>query len=189
MTTTKLIALPSKPNRLLLGLLRRLYIDESFQHLSNSIAMALNNSLAVNNPEFSQVVLKMINAIILDNIYRYVHENESLHFATALGYGQFALNCRVRVKYMTHLFSMWGILSEDQRDEVETHITHVLMAWFIEAHRQYQSEMDATFMEIYESMTLYTPHRFVKTYQFEIGPDLSPLFIYTDCIHEIASFH
>ena len=67
-STTKLLALPSSTNRKLINVLSPYFISEDFQHMTNEVAIALNNPDAQYSVEFAQSLFKTINAIVLDNL-------------------------------------------------------------------------------------------------------------------------
>lgn len=188
-STTKLLALPSSANRKLVNLLSPYYISEDFQDMSNAVAFALNNPDAQNSVEFAQSLFKTINVIVLDNLFWYLHEQEHYHMATVLGYQNFVTQCRVRIKYLTPLTSFWGKVPDIYTDEAEARITQILLSWLSTVYQQCHGQFNEVLLNLYENMRMYTPYRLVRTYQFEIGGDLSPLMIYMDCIHETASVY
>ena len=188
-STTKLLALPSSANRKLVNLLSPYYISEDFQHMSDAVAFSLNNPNAQNSVELAQALFKTINAVVLDNLFWYLHEQEHYHMATVLGHRNFVTHCRVRIKYLTPLTSVWGNVPDIYSDEAEARITHTLLSWLSNVYQQCHDQFNEALLNLYESMRIYTPYRLVRTYQFEIGGDLSPLMIYTDCIHETASVY
>jgi hypothetical protein len=181
--------LPSKPNRALLNVLVKGYITEEFQYLSNAIANTLGNPLARDNPSFSQAVLKTLNNILLDNVMSYITSSEKYHFATVVGYNQFICNCQVRVKYLDEFFDRWSAIRED-KEETERAIVHSMLYWLHGYYQSHAQDLNACLLQLHEAMMIYTPHRHVRTYRFEIDPELRPLLIYTDTtptFHETAT--
>ena len=176
---TKVLMLPSKPNRALLKALAQGYITEEFQSLSNTVARALGNPLACDNPAFNQAVLKTLNNILLDNVMGYITSQETYHFATVVGYNQFISNCRVRIKYLDEFFDSWSAIRED-KEEAESCIVYALLNWLQGYYLSHAHDLNACLLELHEAMRLYTPYRYVRTYRFEIDFDLHPLLIYTD---------
>lgn len=184
MPVIKVLTLPSKPNRALINVLALGFITEEFQHLSNSIARSLGNNLARDNEAFNQVVLKTINAVLLDNVMSYITSTEKYHFATVIGYNQFIANCQVRVKYLDEFFDKWSAIRED-KEETEGWITYAMLSWLGTHYQSYPNDFNTCFLELYEAMMIYTPHRYVRTYRFETDPDLRPLLIYSDCLDKV----
>ena len=187
--TTKVMLLPSKPNRELVKVIQLGYISEEFGVLANSIATWIANPLARNNEAFNQTVFKTLNTILLDNVMSYAMQCERFHFATVLGYNQFMTNCIVRVKYLDDLMQNWAMMAEHDKDESEEAITHFLLVWLNSHFQKYHQEINAALLQLHEQMIIQTPYRYVRNYRFEIDPELRPLLIYTDCIDEAMGVH
>ena len=181
---TKVLFIPSRPNRTLVNALLKGYIDEGFQQLSNSIAVGLGNHLAQNNIEFNQAVFRTLNNIVLDNVMHYLTSGESYHFATVIGYNQFISNCHVRIKYLDEFFTKWSVFQED-KEEIEREVVNIMLTWLSTYYCSCSDEINTSLLELYEAMTVYTPYRYVRTYRFEVDPELRPLLIYTDCIGSV----
>lgn len=187
--TTKLMLLQSKPNRELVKAIQLGYISEDFGLLSNSVATWIRNPLATNNEAFNQTLFKTINTVLLDNVMGYVLQHHTTHFATVLGYNTFMSNCVVRVKYLDDLMHNWSMVPEIDKDEAEEAVSHFLLVWLNGHFQKFHQEINAALLQLHEQMIMQTPYRYVRSYRFEIDPELRPALIYTDCIPEIMDVH
>lgn len=179
----KLMILPSAPNRALMSSLRLGYINEEFEDLCRAVATWLKNPLACSNEAFPQAVMRTLNTVLLDNVMRYVVDQSHFHFATVVGYNQFVHNCTVRVKYLDDLFHNWSTVRED-KEELEEGVSTCLLRWLVNHHDRHHSDFNASLLQLYEQMAIQTPYRYVRTYRYELDPELRPMLIYTDCIDE-----
>lgn len=200
----RVMILEKQQNLKLLRLLQQYYIrEEYFYKLSyflNQIYGDLTGQYdqfnhqrfteSVNCRQFSSFVMFVMDKVILDNLFRYLHSNQIHQFIFGINNQSLAMDFYVNPFYSSQVmgeFSKLGInYSEDDDYEINEMVSRLIYGLLIDVSKHHTNEINESFLELismFQDTCFGIP---ISQYKFELDANYNPMLLYTQC-EEVSS--
>ena len=128
-------------------------------------------------------LLFVLNKIIIDNVFRYVHNKDGLSFINIISSRQFANYIFINPFYIDQVFDLISVHPDD-KVEVENYFHAKLLSYIQSIYFNNSDTMNMALMDLYDSMLHSAGYLNIKYYKFELHNYYQPILMYAEATLE-----
>lgn len=192
----RVMILEKQQNLKLLRLLQQYYIREEYIHkviyFLNQIYGELTEHYDQFNrqnftesqqcQQFSSFIMFVMDKVILDNLFRYLHTNQIHQFITGINNQNLAMGFYINPFYSTQVmneFSKLGIYySEDDDYAVNEMVSRLIYGLLIDVYKFYSNEINESLLELIHMLQETCLGIPISQYKFELDAHYNPMLLY-----------